>query len=185
MRWNLSYFLKFEKDLFQLYTILGSMRRLIMWQCLFYRMRRKHWTRSRLICSRTSWIHHDLDKWLSISETFLSLFTCHLGYSWSGHLWTSLDIWKCLTNPFWTDFWIWLTRFSAFIYIQHIHSFVTVSNEQYLHVSSNQFFVEMFRHNLHKQKASPLDVFSYVLSSLTIVKMIFRKFYNCAVFRLK
>ena len=43
----------------------------------------------------------------------------------------------------------------------------------------------MFRHNLHKQKASPLDVFSYVLSSLTIVKMIFRKFYNCAVFRLK
>ena len=104
MRWNLSYFLKFEKDLFQLYTILGSMRRLIMWQCLFYRMRRKHWTRSRLICSRTSWIHHDLDKWLSISETFLSLFTCHLGYSWlflviSGHLWTSENVWPIHFGP--------------------------------------------------------------------------------------
>ena len=82
-------FVKFEKDLLQLYTSLGSMRRLIMWQ-YFIRMRRKRWTWCLLICSRSSWIHHDLDKRRSISETFLSLFTCHSGHSWgfSGHLWS-------------------------------------------------------------------------------------------------
>ena len=158
------------------------MRRLIMWICL-HRMRRKHGTRSHLICSRSSWIHHDLDKWRSISETFLSLFTCQSGHTWSflvifGHFW-SIHF-----GLIWT-FWTGLTRFYAFIYLQHIHYYVTVLNEQYLRVSSNQFFVEMFRHNHHKQKASPLDVFSYVLSSLTIVKMICHRFCNCVVFRLK
>ena len=93
---------KFEKDLLQLYTSLGSMRRRIMWQCV-HRMRRKHWTRCLLICSRSSWIHHDLDKRRSISETFLSLFTCHSGHSWviSGHLWS---FWAFCGLTRWAEF---------------------------------------------------------------------------------
>ena len=97
------------------------------------------------------------------------------------HSWSSLDIsdqsilgWFGHFGLGWPDF-------------AHIYSIfiITVLNEQYLRVSSNQFFVEMFRHNHHKQKASPLDAFSYALSSLTIVKMICHRFCNCVVFRLK
>lgn len=39
----------------------------------------------------------------------------------------------------------------------------------------------MFRHNLHKQKVSLLDAFSYVLSDSMIEKKIFRRFCNCVV----
>ena len=158
------------------------MRRRIMWQC-FIRMRRKRWTWCLLICSRSSWIHHDLDKRLSISETFLSLFTCHSGRSWviSGHLW-SFHYFGLFVDE--SDQ-IFLTRICAFLYLQHINLYVTVSNEQYLRASSNQFFVEKFRRNHHKQKVSRLDAFSYVLSDSTIEKMTFRRFCNCVVFLLK
>ena len=116
------------------------MRRLIMWLCL-HRMRRKHGTRSHLICSRSSWIHHDLDKWRSISETFLSLFTCQSGHTWSflvifGHFW-SIHF-----GLIWT-FWTGLTRFCA--YLQHIHYYC------FKWTVSSCFLKSIFRWNVSPQ----------------------------------
>jgi len=83
------------------------------------------------------------------------------------------------------EHWEWFLPF-LFIFMSRIYIYNQFNSSyvQYLRAFVDRFCAEKWLHNHHRQRASPLDAFSYEWLDSTIERMIYHRFDNYVVSRL-